>query len=404
MRVRQIVLLCLVLLWPAWAWAARYDVDYRVAFLPEDGVAAVTIATRPGDGRLVSLDLNMPSARYSAVEGDGEITRRGARVLWQVPEAGGELRFRYRIDKRRRNGGFDARLTPNWTIVRGDHLIPSATVRATAGASSRATLRFDLPEGWSVEAPWALAGEPGHYRVYNPERAFDRPTGWMIAGELGIRREILDGFEIAVAAPRGEPVRRNEILAMIHVAFPEMKAAFGEMPEKVVIVSAGDPMWRGGLSGPQSLYMHADRPLISENGTSTLVHELVHLITRIQGTHEHWIAEGTAEYYSLVLLRRSGLISESRFQRGLDWMANHGRNVRTLRGVRSHGPVTARAVTLFAALDTEIQQATEGERTLDDVMRLLMEVRQPTMEDLEAAVEQVMGAPAKTLDTPLLRL
>ena len=151
MRVRQIVLLCLVLLWPAWAWAARYDVDYRVAFLPEDGVAAVTIATRPGDGRLVSLDLNMPSARYGAVEGDGEITRRGARVLWRVPEAGGELRFRYRIDKQRRSGGYDARLTPNWTIVRGDHLIPSATVRATAGASSRATLKFDLPEGWSVE-------------------------------------------------------------------------------------------------------------------------------------------------------------------------------------------------------------------------------------------------------------
>ena len=229
----------------------------------------------------------------------------------------------------------------------------------------------------------------------------------MLVGHSPTRKDLknTDEFLAAMAelSARGEPVRRNEILAMIHVAFPEMKAAFGEMPDKVVIVSAGDPMWRGGLSGPQSLYMHADRPLISENGTSTLVHELVHLITRIQGTHEHWIAEGTAEYYSLALLRRSGLISESRFQRGLDWMANHGRNVRTLRGVRSHGPVTARAVTLFAALDAEIQESTGGERDLDDVMRLLMAIRHPTLEDLEAAVEEVMGAPAQALDTPLLR-
>ena len=49
------------------------------------------------------------------------------------------------------------------------------------------------------------------------------------------------------------------------------------------VVGAADPMWRGGLSASNSLFLHADRPLISENGTSTLVHELTHVITRVRG-------------------------------------------------------------------------------------------------------------------------
>jgi predicted metalloprotease with PDZ domain len=190
---------------------------------------------------------------------------------------------------------------------------------------------------------------------------------------------------------------------MVHVAYPEMAAAFGRMPSKLLIIGAGDPMWRGGLSGPRSLYFHSERPLISENGTSTLFHELVHVITRIQGSHEHWIAEGIAEYYSLSLLYRSGLISDARFQRGLDWMRSHGRRVKTLRGVRSHGPVTARAVTLFAELDAEIRQRTNDERSLDELVQALMKIRRPTFEQLRDAAEEIIGKPSETLQSPVLR-
>lgn len=404
MRQRVLIAIALWLLALPVLAAKRpgYDVDYLVEFLPAEKVAAVTIAVRAGTGMANSFDFAMDARRYTQIEGDGKIERVGDRLLWEPPAKGGELRYRYRIDKRRRDGGYDARITDQWVIVRGDHLIPSATVRTTPNADSRARLRFGLPEGWGVDTPWKLSRDGSSFVVVNPERRFDRPTGWMIAGELGIRREQLDGMEIAVAAPRGEAMRRNEVLAMVHVGYPELQAAFGKLPSKILIVGAGDPMWRGGLSGPRSLYMHASRPLISENGTSTLMHELTHVITRIQGTHEPWIAEGIAEYYSLSLLYRSGLISQSRYQRGLDWMRNHGRGVRTLRGVRSHGPVTARAVTLFAALDEEIRARSDGERDLDDVVQALMKIRQPTLEDLRDAAEAAIGAPSKTLQSRVL--
>lgn len=405
MRLRALIAFVLALL-ALPAVAARqpsYDVEYVVAFLPEEGVAAVTIAVKPGSGRLHALDLAMPAGRYSVIEGDGRVERDGDRVRWTLPEDGGELRYRYRVDHRRRGDGYDARMTDRWAIVRGDDLVPPASARTSRGADSDARLRFELPPGWTnVDTGWKLGRDGKRFVVVNPERRFDRPVGWIIAGEVGTRREFIDGLEVSVAAPKGEPLHRNEVLAMVHVAYPELRAAFGKLPPKLLIVGAGDPMWRGGLSGPRSLWMHADRPLISENGTSTLMHELTHVITRIQGTHEPWIAEGVAEYYSLALLQRSGLISDSRHEKAMQWMRRHGRGVKTLRGVRATGPVRARAVTLFAALDAEVRERTGGERSLDDVVQALMALRRPTLEELRGIVATMTGAPSDVLQSSLL--
>ncbi len=102
-----------------------------------------------------------------------------------------------------------------------------------------------------------------------------------------------------------------DILTLLTFVWPEVQSVFPRDPKKLLIVGAGDPMWRGGLSGPNSLYMHADRPLVSENGTSSLVHELVHVFSRISDAdRSDWISEGLAEYYAIELMRRAGGMSE----------------------------------------------------------------------------------------------
>ena len=35
------------------------------------------------------------------------------------------------------------------------------------------------------------------------------------------------------------------------------------------MVGANDPMWRGGLSAPRSLYLHSGRPLIESDGPTS---------------------------------------------------------------------------------------------------------------------------------------
>lgn len=383
----------------------EYDVNYTVQFLPATDQAQVAIAIKPDTGKVSQMRLSMPADRYTQVTGDGTVVRKGDVVTWS-PLRGkpSTLRYRYRISSKRQGGGYDARMTADYVIVRGDDLVPSARIRATKRSDSRVRLRFVLPKGWTnVDTPFPRTRDGKAFVVTNPERNFDRPIGWVIAGEVGTRREILSGMEISVAGPKGDVVRRNDMLAFFNGLVPEFKRAFGELPPKLLIVSAGDPMWRGGLSGPRSLFLHADRPLISENGTSTLTHELTHVITRIRGADgDDWIAEGLAEYYSIELLRRADLLSDARADKAHAWMANHGKSVKTLTRNRSAGPRTARAVQLLRALDAEIRQRTQGKRSLDNVVRALVPLREVSREDLREQVQKLTGAPSRVLASPLL--
>ncbi len=389
---------------PAGAATDHYDVDYHVRFVPKEGAAAVTIAIRPHGARATRIRLRMDPSRYDQVRGDGRVARAGNRVTWEPPEKGGSLHYRYRIDHQRKGDGFDAKIGPRWVIVRGDDLVPAASVIATRGADARARLRFTLPDGWTnVDTPYRLARNAREFVVIDPNHRFDRPVGWIIAGEVGTRREWIAGCEFSVGGPKGEPVHRNDVVAFANVTLPHVERAFGELPPKLLVVSAGDPMWRGGLSGPRSLFLHADRPLFSENGTSSLMHELFHAITRIRGAEGNdWIAEGLAEYYSIELPRRAGLLSASRFQKSLAWMQRFSRGVDRLHARRSSGKITARAVLLLHELDREIHTQSGGKARLDDVARALIQVREVSLADLRAAAKRASGAPSKVLESPLL--
>lgn len=396
-----------LLLLPSLALAERteYGVDYLVRFLPAKGQAEVSIRLTPGTGEVRRLRLRMPEDRYSNIRGDGEVSRKGDLVTW-LPPRGEPARLRYvhTIDHKRRDGGFDARITDDWVLMRGDDLVPPASVLATKGADSRARLRFQLPKGWTnVDTPYKRSRDGKSYVVVNPERNFDRPTGWIIAGDVGTRREQFDNIEISVAGPKGDEVRRNDMLAFFNVLVPEFENLYGKLPLKVLIVSAGDPMWRGGLSGPRSLYLHADRPVISENGTSTLVHELTHVFTRLRGADgDDWITEAVAEYYSIELMRRAGLLSEARADKAQEWMANHGRKVTTLTSDRSYGPRTARGVQLLRELDAEIRKASKGKHSLDDLIRAVLPLREVSREDLREHAAELIGRPSKVLGSELL--
>lgn len=403
MRVLAAVILCLV----SFVAVAQepYDVDYLVAFDPARKDAVVSITLHTGKAKVSELRFAMDPKRYTEIVGDGTIKRNGKSLIWNPPHAGGVLRYRYAINQKHGKGGYDARITPDFAIVRGDDLVPPVVVRASRGSQARAQIRAQLPKGWtSFETPWRpVQGGDRVFEIVDPRRRFDRPTGWIMAGDLGVRRDAVAGMSVSVAAPKGESMRRNDTLAFVHALAPEFEETFGRLPEKILIVSAGDPMWRGGLSGPRSLFLHADRPLISENGTSTLVHELTHVITRLRAVSgDDWIVEGVAEYYSMALLNRAGLLSDARFQRGMAWMRNHGRAVKHLQTDRSSGPTTARAVVLLAALDKEIRERSHGNRSLDDVVQTLTRRRLVSLQDLREISQKMIGAPARSLDTPLL--
>jgi predicted metalloprotease with PDZ domain len=135
--------------------------------------------------------------------------------------------------------------------------------------------------------------------------------------------------------------------------------------------------------------------MISGNGTSTLIHELIHVCMRARsGPGADWIVEGLAEYYSLEILRRSGGISESRYRKAQRQLAEWGKEAPRLDVERSSGPVTARAVGVLVDIDRDIRRSSGGARSLDDVASALAADDGPvTVQRFEELVAQMSAAP-----------
>jgi hypothetical protein len=214
----------------------------------------------------------------------------------------------------------------------------------------------------------------------------------MALGRIGVLREKVAGSSVAVAGPFRQKLRRQDILALLRWTLPSLRNVIGALPERLLVAGAGDPMWRGGLSGPASLFIHAERPLIAPDGTSPILHEMFHAAT---GAHSivdgDWAVEGLAELYSVELLMRSRTMSKSRYERVLQRIAARGAGAKLL-GHESHGDSTARAVTVLRELDAELRARSEQQKTLDDVVAELARKRlSVSTATFHATAEQVSG-------------
>jgi predicted metalloprotease with PDZ domain len=152
-------------------------------------------------------------------------------------------------------------------------------------------------------------------------------------------------------------------------------------------------MWRGGLSGPRSVFLHADRPMLDRDGSSPLLHELFHAAVPLQaGPGGDWVIEGLAELYSLEVLTRSKTIGKPRYRKVLRRFAERGAAVTALDVDPGVGPVAARAVTALHALDGELRAGSQGRVSLDQVVaRLAAERGELTTERFRRLVDEVAG-------------
>ena len=374
-----------------------YEVHYTISPHPVDGSLDITMRVTQTRGQLRELRFVPDHERQSNLLADGKLTVTESRVSWFPGERGGQMSWRNEPSQKRGANGFDALLMNRWGIFRAEDIIPRASTRTLKGATAATTMSFELPPGWSAVTEYSSLNSP--IEVTHDVRRFAQPTGWIAIGDLGIRRETIAGVRIAIAAPEGEAVRRMDMLALLNWTLPELAAVLSTPMTRLTIISAGDPMWRGGLSAPNSIFIHADRPLISENATSTLVHEVVHVAFGVRAAPGYdWIAEGLAEYYSLELLQRGGAITARRYTRALEDQAEWAKDATTLCGNRSSGATTALAVITFRRLDQEIRKSSKGASSLDNVIdRASRSDSKITLHSLRQIVESILDAPAKAL-------
>ena len=375
------------------------QVDYRAIIPAGAGSAAVSVGVTQEDGALRVLDFS-PAAQQSPTASAGTLSTAGGRWRWQVPPQGGTLSFAAPLNHRRADGSSDGLITGDWGLFRGDDLVPPARTVVTRGSELTHRLRIDLPQGWSLASPYGR--RPNEWLPLAPgDRLLMRPTGWFVVGAIGLRSDTLGATRVWVAGPKDQAVRFLDVLGFVRWTLPALTDVFGAAPDPLLIVSAGEPFFRGGLAAPNSFFMHAERPLISGNGTSSYAHELAHLLLPpALGPDDDWLAEGLAEFYSVESLRRSGTVSEKRYADTHRQLASWGAPVRRIDDGASSGATTARAVALLKLLDDSLRP----EHSLDEVARVLAAGAALSRAALLAAIEDIAGQVPEAFSTELEQL
>ncbi|MDX9670463.1 MULTISPECIES: hypothetical protein [unclassified Pseudomonas] len=391
---------------PVWA-AKKVDLDYHVRLLPQSDQAEVRLTLAKGES-VRSLDFDLgDGSHYSDFKADGQwqlTPGKQARGVWRPTGDKASLTYRVTVSHGRKSGSFDTRMTPNWALLRGDELVPPAKLDQQDGVELVSRLQFELPNGWkSIETAWPRIGK-NTFRIDNPSRLFDRPTGWMLAGHLGSRRTRLGETEVTVASPQGQGMRRMDVLTLLTFIWPQVQAVYPRHPGKLLIVGANDPMWRGSLGAHESIYLNTRLPLVSESGSSALVRELAQVFGRISDEQRSdWISEGFAEYYAIELVRRAGGMSDERYQALQAKLTRDSQKVTTLRGEQISPAQLSKAVIVLQELDREIRLKTRNKRSLDDVLRGAMHLGTVSTKEFVQLAESVLGASSKVLDTALLQ-
>ncbi len=374
-----------------------YTLRYTVTPVPDKDGVQVELQLAQDRYLLREMSMGAPPSPFEQVSGDGTVLHENGRLTWLPPRDGGSLRWFVRVSHKRDADSYDARMTDDWALFRGTDIIPPARTRTLRDAASRTSLKFQLPKGWSSATEYS--GQNHLYKVPNAGRRFKRPAGWMLLGKIGTRTERIAGIAVKVTGPVGQSVRRIDMLALMRWTLPHLARLLPDAPKRLTVFSAGDSMWRGGLSGPRSLYLHADRPLISENATSTLLHEIMHVTTGLNGARgADWIIEGIAEYYSLELLRRSRTISDKRYRDAIGSLREHGRAVRDLCDGQSNFVRTARAVAILSDLDQELRRSSSGRLGLDALLvELIRKNATITLTMFRQEAKELLGGPSESL-------
>ncbi len=353
-----------------------FSVTYTIEIHAAEPARARVRWTFAGIDEIERIRLRFEPGRFEDFTGSGTIEERRGEVRWVPSGPYGELQYIAHVDHRRTPGtGYDSYAGDGWILSRTTAFFPRSGVVFRRDIEpfpeSRARLVLRLPRGWASVT--ALPGDgPNSYVVETPHQRFDHPRGWLMLGCLKRVDATIGATALTIARAPGVTHAVDRTVQLLAKALPPMLAMFRRPLPRLLVVLGPDPMWRGGLSGEESFYMHGDRPLRSRDHTSPYLHELFHVAAPFRPASDaHWVTEGLAEYYSIELPRRDGSLSEKAYRRALELFGEHG--VWGHDFTRSALPALRNnsAPLVMWALDRRIRAATENARRLDDVVTAL---------------------------------
>jgi predicted metalloprotease with PDZ domain len=258
-------------------------------------------SARRGDGHPLALDATSPTT-WRLDPGSAS----DARVSWTV-----------RLDHRRQADvvGRDEYEHPylaedHALLVTGAVFLVPQVEQTVALLAPR--VRFELPEGWPVYAPWPQAS-PG---VYAPTD-LDLVDDLVALGHWHVEAGEVDGLRYAVAFAPGQDDLRDLIARRLPPILEAEVALFGGAPQSDYLFVFGRPDQSSGYGGSpkrnaMTLFVSSDLPagFAAEGVTHLVAHEYHHtwMKARCEPHDElRFVMEGFTDYYAHVVPWRLGM-------------------------------------------------------------------------------------------------
>ena len=309
---------------------------------------------------------------------------------WFPESLSGQCAYDVVLNRLRNIKGFDSYHGGTWVLTRTADLFPTKRFVHQRPLRALTRVHFVLPTGWSVVSAMRSLDETT-FEARDRGNPLTAPYGWLLIGKLNIHRFTVADVAMTVASPEATHYDDSALIDLVTKTIAYLQKMVHALPEQITIVVGPDPLWRGGLSGEDSLYLNQNLRLIASDYTSTAVHELFHLA---QGFHTvepeaTWIAEGMAEYYSLKILRKIHALSRHRFVKGIrkfDEQALWHRNFLTSD---AHEVLYNAAPLVFFYFDELIQESTAHKHSLQAIVKQLHRADQVSTKALRELLEKI---------------
>jgi predicted metalloprotease with PDZ domain len=317
---------------------------------------------------------------------------------------------------------------------------PPLELRRESGGLSGALKTFVVlppgPEDLAFELRWDGSGVGDGWKAVCSLGEYDGRDGgpagtglellgdtYLMAGDLAGRHHRDGELSVWWLTPPGIDV--VAFAARLGTTYALMAEAFDAPAHPYRVFLRTHPHRGGNASAhPASFVMAVNpaEPLGEASLHETLAHELVHEWLHLDGPTEDvtWFVEGAADYYSLVLPFRAGLLDDEAFLRAVNDEARECyANPRRALGVReaqelffsdfwAHRLPYTRGLFYLADLDARLRRATSDHHGVDDVVRAVLRRRRAGarvgLEGWCAEVEDLSGtAELPALDALVLR-
>ncbi len=363
----------------------------------------------------------------SAAGGAATIVRQDS-ALWRVIAPGGSAVVHYRIQlppfPPAPRGAWRPFLAPTGGLTGGPH----AFMYVLGAELGPAMVTLDIPASWQIATGLEPTADPWTYFAPTVDVLVESP---ILVGQLHRWRFAIDDVPHSVvywALPDATPFDSAAFVRGIEGMVRQAVALFGRPPYREYTFLFQDGAY-GALEHPNSVTLGAPSSDLAKDPSSALeetAHEFFHTwnLMRIrpveyQGVtfrtqppvHGLWFSEGVTMFYADLILRRAGLPTgqsrtehvEGLIARYLGESGNSRFSAESVSAVAENvepgalGDYQAsthlQGELLGTIIDLVIRDATRGRRSMDDVMRLMLERyaggRGFDGRDVERVVEEV---------------